>query len=311
MILQERGLRERVYRKRRMTADRFEQFLHLPENHGRLYELVNGEAVEKMLTEEHGTIVINIGAAIKSHIRQRGQGRVGTEAPYCLLHERFDSRQPDLSYVSEYRPAVTQGAVAHMPDLVRKRIVTFIFRNSPVYRSLLAVAIVLSLVMLGWQTAAACSCINPSSPDAARRQASVVFAGHVTNMDSTERAGMLLGLKKVTLQVSEVWKGSISSEADVWTQQTDAACGFDFQIGKSYLVYTHRPLDFEISSLCSRTGLLSNAVADLRVLGKGRSPAIESSQSLIWILVTLLLIVSGLYASVVLWRGRRRNQLQT
>lgn len=118
MILQERPIRERVHRKRRMSVDSFEQFLHLPENNGRLYELINGEVVEKMPTEEHGTIVINIGSAIKTHTRLRGQGRVGTEVRYRLLHERFDSRQPDLSYVSEYRPAITQGAVPYMPDLV-------------------------------------------------------------------------------------------------------------------------------------------------------------------------------------------------
>lgn len=36
------------------TVEGFEAFLALPENRGRLFELVEGEIVEKMPTEEHG-----------------------------------------------------------------------------------------------------------------------------------------------------------------------------------------------------------------------------------------------------------------
>ena len=55
-----------LVKEKEITVEEFEQFLRLPEYQGRLFELINGEIVEKMPTEEHGTIVLNIGSAIKS-----------------------------------------------------------------------------------------------------------------------------------------------------------------------------------------------------------------------------------------------------
>ncbi len=45
--------REQLY-----TVDEFEELLKLPENAGRLLELIDGEIVEKMPTEEHGSIAL-------------------------------------------------------------------------------------------------------------------------------------------------------------------------------------------------------------------------------------------------------------
>lgn len=107
-----------LVKEKEITVDEFEQFLRLPEYQGRLFELVNGEIVEKMPTEEHGTIVLNIGAAIKAHIRKQGRGRVAAEVRYRTLSDQYNSRQPDLSYSHGLRPAVTEGAVPTMPNLV-------------------------------------------------------------------------------------------------------------------------------------------------------------------------------------------------
>ena len=90
-----------------ITVDEFERFLCLPEYQGRLFELINGEIVEKMLTEEHGAIVMNIGIAIGNFIKKHKLGRVGTEVRYRKLGDQHNSRQPDLSFSSGYRPAVT------------------------------------------------------------------------------------------------------------------------------------------------------------------------------------------------------------
>ena len=39
-------------KEKEITVDQFEQFLRLPEYQGRLFELVNGQIVEKMPIEE-------------------------------------------------------------------------------------------------------------------------------------------------------------------------------------------------------------------------------------------------------------------
>lgn len=83
--------------ERQVTTVEFERFLQLPENKERLFELINGEIVEKMPTEEHGMIVINIGAAIRIFLKQHQVGRVGAEIRYKLPADRYNSRMPDLS----------------------------------------------------------------------------------------------------------------------------------------------------------------------------------------------------------------------
>lgn len=103
--------------ERQVTAAEFEAFLQLPENQDRLFELIHGDIVEKMSTEEHGIIVINIGIAIGVFVKQRQLGRVGTEVRYKMPKDRLNSRIPDLSFNSGQRPVVREGSVPQMPDL--------------------------------------------------------------------------------------------------------------------------------------------------------------------------------------------------
>jgi len=103
--------------ERQVTTVEFERFLQLPENKERLLELIHGEVVEKSATEEHGIIVVNIGAAIRLFLRQYQVGRVGAGIRYQLLADRFNSRMPDLSVNSGHRPVVREGSVLQMPAL--------------------------------------------------------------------------------------------------------------------------------------------------------------------------------------------------
>lgn len=107
-----------LVKEKEITVEEFEQFLRLPEYQGRLFELINGEIVEKMPTEEHGMIVMNIGIAIGNFIKKHKLGRVGAEIRYRKLSDRYNSRQPDLSFSSGYSPVITSGAAPRMPELV-------------------------------------------------------------------------------------------------------------------------------------------------------------------------------------------------
>jgi len=97
----------------------FEVFLEQPENQDRLFELINGEIVEKMPTEEHGIIAGNIITELNIHLRQNNlKGRVGAEVRHRVPTDDANSRLPDVRYHADTsQPIVKKGAVPYMPDL--------------------------------------------------------------------------------------------------------------------------------------------------------------------------------------------------
>lgn len=101
------------------TVDEFEQFITLPENRDRHFELIEGEIVEKaMPTEEHGQIAGNLVFALKTHIATAHQGRVVIEVSAKDPNDKRNVRQPDVSYYADAsRPVTKKGATPQMPDL--------------------------------------------------------------------------------------------------------------------------------------------------------------------------------------------------
>ncbi|WP_420128699.1 hypothetical protein [Longimicrobium sp.] len=79
----------------------------------------------------------------------------------------------------------------------------------------------------------------------------------------------------VTLRVDRAWKGVESETVVLMTGWGGGDCGFPFEHGKSYLVYTDgRPGELPRAGICGRTAVLSRANADIRALGEPawRSP---------------------------------------
>lgn len=103
---------ERLY-----TIEEFEALLAQPENIERLLELIDGEIIEKMPTEEHGEIALLIGAALLAFVRANNLGRVGVEVRHRMPQDQRNSRLPDVSFIAGQRPRVTEGSVPQMPDL--------------------------------------------------------------------------------------------------------------------------------------------------------------------------------------------------
>jgi Uma2 family endonuclease len=101
-----------------MTVDAFEAFLKLSENRGRLWELIDGEVKEKMPTQEHGRIVVNIAFALETYARQT-QGIVAVEVRHQAPTDTNNSRLPDVSYyLDDSAPLVKEGAMTTYPELV-------------------------------------------------------------------------------------------------------------------------------------------------------------------------------------------------
>jgi hypothetical protein len=124
--------------------------------------------------------------------------------------------------------------------------------------------------------AAACDCIlpRPTEPlsqqvNNARRASQTVFSGDVLKIDR------MPPLVLVTFEVDSLWKGVFQRTLVVNTGTDD--CGYGFRVGEHYLVYAVAwpdATDYSLgrgigfTSICNRTALLSQATADLQVLGK-------------------------------------------
>jgi Uma2 family endonuclease len=99
------------------TVEEFEAFLALPENRGRLFELVEGEVVEKMPTEEHGASAAWIATFINMFLLSNPIGRIVTEGRYRPEGSIRESRLPNVAFVAGDRPLTRQGAAPFLPDL--------------------------------------------------------------------------------------------------------------------------------------------------------------------------------------------------
>lgn len=106
--------------KKLMTVTEFEAFADAPENADRRLELINGEIVEKVPTEEHGVIALNFGTTIKIFVKDNQLGgRVGVEIRHKIPLDAHNARMPDVAYTSAERvlPLVKKGSIPQMPDL--------------------------------------------------------------------------------------------------------------------------------------------------------------------------------------------------
>lgn len=114
--------------------------------------------------------------------------------------------------------------------------------------------------------ARACSCMK-QTPSEGLSSAYAVFTGEVTRIEPN--TATKFGGVAITLQVKKVWKGDIGERVEVRTAGSSAACGFNFVMGETYVVYADRDeADPMRVSLCSRTALVASAQDDLDFLGK-------------------------------------------
>jgi Uma2 family endonuclease len=102
----------------RQTVAEFEAFLALPENRDRNFELIDGEIIEMMPTEEHGEIAAFFTIEIGIYLKQNPIGVVGLEVRHRMPGDDLNSLLPDVSVRKDIdRPRIKKGAVPDMPPL--------------------------------------------------------------------------------------------------------------------------------------------------------------------------------------------------
>lgn len=100
------------------TIKEFEDFVAQPENAEWHFELIDGEIVRKMPTQQHAFIIAILTAALMNFLSRNPLGRALVEARYRLPGDERHDLIPDLSFVTNEKGAlVTKGAAPYLPDL--------------------------------------------------------------------------------------------------------------------------------------------------------------------------------------------------
>ena len=138
----------------------------------------------------------------------------------------------------------------------------------------------------------ACSCIGESSIDYEIKKSNVVVIGHVINRSEfvtiDKISGMQIHLANYKIELDSIYKGKVSSkEFEVITGIGGGDCGFEFEMGKRYIIYAkykdhyyskgakvHKFLNTDI---CDRTKLEDSLeVSELLKRGKFRAQKISN-----------------------------------
>ncbi len=116
---------------------------------------------------------------------------------------------------------------------------------------------ILFMTFLTWNPSSthACSCLVPQSVEQEMEQSDAVFTGTVTKI---KKVGMgLYSPKKVYFDVEKTWKGQNKAKTFVITGIGSGDCGFNFEVGKDYIVYASE------SNMYTNTTALTTTVCDL------------------------------------------------
>lgn len=88
---------------KRMTAESFWDWVHLPENTNRWFELVRGEVIElPPPSKPHGAISANISRILGNFAFQQGKGYIASNDSGVILQRDPDTvRGPDVAYYED------------------------------------------------------------------------------------------------------------------------------------------------------------------------------------------------------------------
>jgi Uma2 family endonuclease len=108
-----------VLREKLATLDEFEAFIRQTENANRRFELIHGEIVEKLPTEELGVLAGLLTGELYIYLKQNPIGRLAVEPRHQMPEDQHNARLPDVAVTLNERalPLVKKGAVPQMPDL--------------------------------------------------------------------------------------------------------------------------------------------------------------------------------------------------
>lgn len=104
----------------RVSLAEFQAFLLRDPSAERRFELIDGEIIESLPTEEHSIIAGNLYAALRAFVKAHQRGRVLFEARHERPGDHAHSLIPDVEFTRAERvqPILTEGVIPYLPDLV-------------------------------------------------------------------------------------------------------------------------------------------------------------------------------------------------
>ena len=165
-------------------------------------------------------------------------------------------------------------------------------------KSFLIISILLIFPKLISTPTQACSCIAPPPPKEKLRTSGLVFRGTVINVkESRKTTGNFINYQnEIEFQSSKIWKGENSSKIILYTASNGAACGYNFEKNKEYIIYAYKSGDTYSTTSCNGN------VSDKEIEQESKAlveitPGIESTeqvlqnQSIIPLLLFLILSI--------------------
>ncbi len=109
----------------------------------------------------------------------------------------------------------------------------------------------------------ACSCETLESALEALAYHDAVFTGRVVEVAEAPEDDLY-----VLFKLSAVWKGELREDVAIRTYRDEAGCGYYFEVGGEYLVYSSLHKGTLYTSICTRTNRLAAATDDVEQLGE-------------------------------------------
>ncbi|HXG06896.1 MAG TPA: hypothetical protein VNI77_06190 [Nitrososphaera sp.] len=128
--------------------------------------------------------------------------------------------------------------------------------------------------------ASACEVLSLPTVQEAADSSSIIFSGKVAEFKTILMSDSMQDMRAALFEVDEYWKSDAEHyrQLVVFTAIDHRACGYDFEEGKSYLVYAHTRDDGLLrTSIGTRTMPIENAQDDLAFLEQGTAPAQQGS----------------------------------
>ena len=128
---------------------------------------------------------------------------------------------------------------------------------------LLLVATILAATSANVQKTSACTCVPPPPPARAFAEADAVFMGKVISFEFVEN-----GYRRLAqISLVKIWKGDRSAMSEIYTASSSGACGYDFRVGETYVIYAYKDESGRLQTgLCRRTAQVDAATEDLNYL---------------------------------------------
>jgi len=135
---------------------------------------------------------------------------------------------------------------------------------------LLFITAAIAVLAISLPETRACSCLPPPAPAKAFVEADAVFIGKVVSFEMT--GGDMLSARLAKFSVTKIWKGERRAVDEILTAISSASCGYDFQVGETYVVYADKFNGGKLHTyLCMRTNRTRDAVDDLKYLATAAS----------------------------------------